>query len=86
MKTITLDPSQSSALRLVQSADDEPVPVSTPAGRRYLISHADDLQTEVELLRSNHRFLSFLDEAKRDPVRYDLKAVWQQPGVVIRHD
>ena len=75
MKTITLDDSQSPALHLLQSADDEPVLVSTPDGQRYLISHADDLQTEVELLRCNQKFLGFLDEAKQDTVRYDLEAV-----------
>ena len=75
MKTIALDDSQSPTLHLLQSADDEPVLVSTPDGQRYLISHADDLQTEVELLRCNQKFLSFLDEAKQDTVRYDLEAV-----------
>lgn len=81
MKSITLDPSQSPALRLLQSADDEPVLVSTPDGERYVISHADDLQTEVELLRNNHRFLSFLDEAKGDTVRYDIEEVRRQLGM-----
>ncbi len=81
MKSITLDPSQGPSLRLLQSADDEPVIVSTPDGQRYLISHADDLQMEIELLRNNHRFLSLLDEAKSDPARHSMEEVKQQLGL-----
>jgi hypothetical protein len=77
MKTIALDESQVTALHLLRSADDEPVLVSTPNGQRYLISHADDLQTEVELLRNNQRFMSFLDDAKQDQTRYSIEEVRQ---------
>jgi len=80
MKTIALEDSQSPALRLLQSADDEPVLVSTPVGQRYLLSHAGDLQTEVELLRCNQKFLIFLDEANRDPVRHSLVDIQRQLG------
>lgn len=75
MKTIALEDLQSSAASLLNSAQDEPVLVSLPDGTRYLISNADDLQTEVELLRRNQEFLNFLDEAREDPVRHSIEEV-----------
>ena len=75
MKTIALDSQKDTATWLLTNVQDEPVLVTLPDGNRYVISHADDLQTEVELLRSNQRFISFLDEAKKDRSRYSLDEV-----------
>lgn len=75
MKTIALDTTKDTAAWLVHNVQDEPVLVTLPDGNRYVISHADDLQTEVELLRHNQRFLRFLDEAKKDQPRYSFEEV-----------
>jgi len=80
MKTIALDTTKETAAWLVHNVQDEPVLVTLPDGNRYVISHADDLQTEVELLRSNQRFLSFLDEAREDQARYSIEEVRQILG------
>jgi hypothetical protein len=70
-----LDNTRDTASWLIQNVQDEPVLVTLPDGNRYLISHADDLQTEVEMLRTNQRFLSLLDEAKQDQTRHSLEEV-----------
>jgi hypothetical protein len=75
MKTIALDSQKDTAAWLLANVQEEPVLVTLPDGNRYVISHADDLQTEVDLLRTNQRFISFLEEAKSDPVRHSLEAV-----------
>ena len=77
MKTIALDTTKDTAAWLIRNVQDEPVLVTLPDGNRYVITHADDLQTEVELLRHNQRFLSFLDEAKKDQTRYSYEEVRQ---------
>ena len=38
--------------------------VKTDKGDSFLVSHADEFATEVELLRRNHAFLTMLDEFK----------------------
>lgn len=75
MKTIALDSQKDTAVWLRTHVQDEPVLVTLPDGNRYMISHADDLQTEVELLRNNQRFMSFLEEAKKDDSRHSLEEV-----------
>ena len=75
MKTIALDAQKDTAAWLRTNVQDEPVLVTLPDGNRYIISHADDLQTEVELLRINQRFISFLDKAKEDNSRHSLEEV-----------
>ena len=47
MKTIALDAQKDTAAWLRTNVQDEPVLVTLPDGNRYIISHADDLQTEV---------------------------------------
>jgi hypothetical protein len=47
-------------------AREEVLVVTTEEGDSFVISTADDFDTEVQLLRRNHRFLSMLDEFKKD--------------------
>jgi len=47
-------------------ARQENVLVRTEEGELFLISSADDFDTEVQLLRRNHKFLSLLDRLKED--------------------
>jgi hypothetical protein len=75
MKTIALDSQKDTAVWLRTHVQDEPVLVTLPDGNRYMISHADDLQTEVELLRSNQRFIGLLDEARKDASRHSMEEV-----------
>jgi hypothetical protein len=75
MKTIALDSQKDTGAWLLTNVLEEPVLVTLPDGNRYIISHADDLETEVELLRNNQRFISFLEAARSDPERHSLADV-----------
>jgi hypothetical protein len=77
MKAIALDSTKPTAAWLTENVKDEPVLVTLPDGNRYVISHADDLQTEIELLRQNLEFMTFLDEARTERARHSLEEVRQ---------
>jgi PHD/YefM family antitoxin component YafN of YafNO toxin-antitoxin module len=47
-------------------ARKEPVLVTTEKGESFLVSSADNFETEVELLRRNHTFLALLDGLKQE--------------------
>ena len=64
MKTLTLTSPPPSVADLLEMARKEPVLVTTENGESFLVSPADDFETEVQLLRRNHAFLSLLDELK----------------------
>ncbi len=49
--------------------------VKTDQGDSFLVSHADEFATEVELLRRNHAFLTMLDEFKEGKERIPLDQV-----------
>lgn len=66
MKTIELATDTASATDLLKFARQERVLVTTEAGESFLISSADDFDTEVELLRHNHEFLCVLDRLKQN--------------------
>ncbi len=66
MKTVELSAKAPSVLELLSMARQDNVLVTTEDGDSFLISSADDFDTEVELLRKNHKFLAMLDKLKRD--------------------
>ena len=75
MKTIDLSTNSLTADELLQSARDESVIVRSADGTTFVLSAADDLTTEVELLRRNHKFLALLDSYKQDQRTIPLKDV-----------
>jgi PHD/YefM family antitoxin component YafN of YafNO toxin-antitoxin module len=64
MRTIRLDEHPPSVADLLGMADKEPVLVTTESGKSFVVSSADEFETEVELLRRNHSFLAKLDQWK----------------------
>lgn len=78
MKTIDLSVEHLSAEELLAKAQGESVVVKAADGSSFVLSAADDLSTEVELLRRNHQFLTLLDEFKRDQTKVSLEEVERQ--------
>lgn len=66
MKTVKLTSRPPSVGDLLDMARDDVVLVTTEEGDSFVISTADELDTEVQLLRRNHAFLTMLDEWKKD--------------------
>lgn len=66
MKTVNLPSEPISAAELLDMARSDSVLVKTGTGDSFVVSHADELATEVELLRRNHTFLTMLDKFKED--------------------
>ncbi len=46
-------------------AKQESLLVKTKDGESFVISSTDEFDSEIELLRKNHKFLSMLDNFKR---------------------
>jgi len=66
MKTLNLTSRPPSVSDLLSMAREEPVLVTTENGESFLVSPADDFETEVQLLRRNHAFLTLLDTLKAE--------------------
>ena len=75
MKTLNLSSVPASTAELLDLARRDPLLVKTDQGDSFLVSHADEFATEVELLRRNHTFLTMLDEFKEQKDRIPLDQV-----------
>jgi hypothetical protein len=75
VKTFDLASAPISAADLLDMARRDSLLVKTDKGDSFLVSHADEFATEVELLRRNHGFLTMLDEFKEGKERIPLDRV-----------
>jgi hypothetical protein len=75
VKTVDLSSAPVSAAELLDMARRDSLLVKTDKGDSFLVSHADEFATEVELLRRNHGFLTVLDEFKEGKERIPLDQV-----------
>ncbi len=66
MKTIQLSTRKQSIEEILHLAREDSLLVTTDDGETFVISKADELDTEVELLRRNHRFITMLDRFKSE--------------------
>ena len=75
MKTIDLAKNNLSLDEALSSARGESLLLRCSNGEQFVITLADELATEVELLRKNHAFLDFLDSCKKDETSLSLEEV-----------
>jgi hypothetical protein len=75
VKTVELASAPVSAAELLEMARRDSLWIKTDQGDSFLVSHADEFATEVELLRRNHAFLTMLDEFKQGKDRIPLDQV-----------
>ncbi len=61
MKTVNLSNGKPSVQELFDLARTEGVLICEDNGDKFLLSLADDFETEVELLRRSDKFLAFLE-------------------------
>ena len=66
MKTVHLSADMPSVVELLDMARKEPLVVETQDGNFFVINTVDPFETEVELLRRNHEFLTMLDRFKSE--------------------
>jgi hypothetical protein len=66
MRMIKLGEHPPSVADLLGMASKESVLVTTESGESFVVSSADEFETEVELLRRNHSFLAMLDTWKAE--------------------
>ncbi|MGR3176213.1 MAG: hypothetical protein ACUZ8N_16705 [Candidatus Scalindua sp.] len=64
MKPVDISSNILSIKELLDMAKEESLLVKTKDGESFVISSADEFDSEVELLRQNHKFLSMLDRFK----------------------
>ncbi len=75
MKTVTILPEKISIKEIFSMAKKESLLVKIKDGDSFFVSLADDFDTEVELLRKNHHFLSMLDKFKKEKETTSLEEV-----------
>ncbi len=75
MKTIDISTKKSSIIELLNMAKEESVLVKTKDGDAFVISSIDEFNSEVELLRKNHKFLSMLDSFKEEKESFSIDLV-----------
>lgn len=83
MKTVDLSNSPVTVAALLKMARGESVLVRDKRGGKFLLSPADSFEAEVELLRRNHDFLSFLDrrfKSRKTVTLEELEAREGRPG------
>ncbi|MEI6310245.1 MAG: hypothetical protein WCP58_11465 [bacterium] len=78
MKTLTISLEPISGAELLEMARNDFLLIKTDKGDSFLVSHADEFATEVELLRQNHKFLSMLDKFKEEQSSISLDQVEKQ--------
>jgi len=64
MKTVEISSGRLSVGELFEMAKQDALLVKTAHGESFLVSQADELGAEAELLRTNRRFLELLDRLK----------------------
>lgn len=64
MKTIDISSDLPSIKELLDMARKESLLIKTKSGESFVISSTDEFDSEVELLRKNHKFFSMLDNFK----------------------
>ena len=64
MKTIDISSGLPSIKELLDMAKKESLLIIKKDGESFVISSTDEFDSEVELLRKNHKFLSMLDNFK----------------------
>ena len=75
MKTIDISTKNSSIKELLNMAKEESIVVKTEDGDSFVISSTDEFNSEVELLRINHKFISMLDSFKRENEAFPIDLV-----------
>jgi len=75
MKTIDLEKEDVELSQIFNFAQEEPVLLVTDDGREFILSQADDFDTEVEALRNSHSFQKFLDERMKCKVRIPIEKI-----------
>jgi len=80
METVDLSKAQLSLDQLTRMARRGAVLIRRGRGECFLMTRADDFETEVELLRRNHKFLAFLDRRFNDARTTTLQEVEARLG------
>jgi len=75
MKTIDISTKNSSIKELLNMAKEESIVVKTEDGDSFVISSTDEFNSEVELLRKNHKFISMLDSFKGENEAFPIDLV-----------
>jgi hypothetical protein len=83
MKSIDLGKQQPALSDVIELAAKEPVLLLTPDGHQFLISEADDFESEVETLRNSRRFQQFLDERMQNPKRIPIEEIEAETDVEL---
>ena len=75
MTVINLAETQPTLEEVMGLAKDEVVVLRQPDGSAFALSHLDDFEVEVELLRNNPDFLSFLRQLSREDASISMEAI-----------
>lgn len=83
MRSIDLVTEHPNLSEVIQLAEEEPVLLLAPNGHQFVISEADDFDSEVETLRNSPRFQQFLDERMRNQRRNPIEEVEEEVDAAL---
>lgn len=81
MRAVNLETDKSELLQLLNFARIEPV-LLLISGEEFILSRADDFDTEVENLRNSPSFQVFLNERMKCQVRFSIEDVEKELDVM----
>jgi PHD/YefM family antitoxin component YafN of YafNO toxin-antitoxin module len=75
MKTVTVQLKTINSPQIFALARQEPVLIVTDTGEEFILTRADDFETEVEAIRNSPSFQAFLDERMNDKNKRSIEEV-----------
>ncbi len=84
MRTVDLEKENLELSQIFNFARLEPVLLLTDDGQEFILSLADEFESEVEALRNSHSFQAFLDERAKCEVRFPIEEIEKEIEVDLR--
>jgi hypothetical protein len=81
MKIIDLEHAQPTLEEIMGMAKDELIVLRKPDGSVFAMSHVDDFDVEVELLRNNPEFMAFLKKLSQEEATISLQDLRKELGL-----
>ena len=81
MKIIDLEHAQPTLEEIMGMAQDELIVLRKPDGSVFAMSHVDDFDVEVKLLRNNPEFMAFLKKLSQEEATISLQDLRKELGL-----
>lgn len=81
MKVIEMENWYPTLAEVISLAERQTVILRKPTGKTFVLATIDDFEAEVNLLRNNQEFMSFLKELSQEPATISLGQLREELGL-----